>query len=419
MSATAKTLTQRVAWLSLSEADDLAARYPPHFACIVVWADTVEVHGWVRLPGRQVQIHARRIVARPVNGRPPVIDVSGAPASPAFDPQAPSSQPKGTPRSPNGRPGRDGGAGQDGGHIDIMVDEVDGELGLAANGSHGGHSERGSDGAQPQKIDGAHGNFNKAKWPARGPHGGGVLQKHGLQKYVAWAAGQRGGNARQGGAAGAPGRPGDGGQGGQIRLQYSGLERPTLATIADGGAAGLSGAPARPGKAGAAGAGGRNLMYYYEWLKGHYAFAGSGQNSTIDQLARKFKVSARAKAGNAGAPVGSVPATPVAAAGSAGSVTVQPAKAAAVAEGFDLPFLQLVLALARQDLVAGRDASAQERLQWLLRVTQPLTDPAATAIRKSAADALEPVAPPSSEPPAASSNRSPGSRSRRGAKRSR
>ena len=145
-----------------------------------------------------------------------------------------------------------------------------------------------------------------------------------------------------------------------------------------------------PGKAGAAGAGGRNLMYYYEWLKGHYAFAGSGQNSTIDQLARKFKVSARAKAGNAGAPVGSVPATPVAAAGSAGSVTVQPAKAAAVAEGFDLPFLQLVLALARQDLVAGRDASAQQRLQWLLRVTQPLTDPAATVSANTTLNWTEP-----------------------------
>jgi hypothetical protein len=390
--------------LRLSEADDLEARYPPQFGRIVIWADTVEVLGWIRLHGRQLQIHARRIVARPVNGRPPVIDVSGAPAS-DFDPQAPSKRPKGTAKAPDGRAGQDGDAGQDGGRIEIVVDEVDGALGLAANGSRGGHSERGSDGAQPLKVHGVDAKFKAGKWPTRGPHGGGVLQKRGLQKYVAWAAGQPGGNARDGGAAGAPGRPGDGGQGGQISLQYSGAQRPALATIANGGDAGTAGAPARPGKAGAAGVGGRNRIYYYEWFKGHNEFARSGQDKTIDKLARQYKVTARAQSGRGGARDGAVPAAPAAAAGVAGEVTVIPVDMTGVAAGFDLTFLQLVLSLAQQDAAAGRDAIARQRHQWLVRVTAPMTDPAAATIGQAAAAALEPAAGPTKAAPAVKRSR--------------
>lgn len=367
-----RTVSLRVGLLCLSETDDIDARFPPAFERIRIWADTLRIDGWVRLHGRDLQIHARCIEARPVGGRMAVIDVSGRPAEPVFDPEAASPQLAGTGAAPDGKPGRNGGPGQDGGTVSLYVDKVVGELGLAANGSQGGASERGGDGARPAPVKGVNGKFLKAKWPTKGPHGGGVLRKAGIaNSYIAWAAGQEGANARTGGAAGAPGRPGDGGRGGSVTVRWSGAQAPTLATIANGGLAGVAGRPAKPGPPGAPGAGGLNRMYAYNVLKGgaHEQYALSGKDKWLDAYARKYKIGRSAPSGRGGAGPGQVPSTPVALPGDPGRVRVEATAIGAVAPEFDPSFLQLVAALKDRDRVAGDAARAQEREHWLARVS--------------------------------------------------
>ena len=373
MSDTPRTLSLKVGVLRLSEKDDIEARFPPAFERIEIQADTLQVDGWIRLHGRALDIRARCIEARAVDGRPAVLDVSGRPAEPVFDPEAASPHLNGTPAAPDGKPGRAGGAGHDGGRVSVQVDELIGELGLAANGSAGGASERGGNGARPATVNGANGAFQKGGWPTQGRYGGGVLQPQGLRTYVSWAAGQVGGAARKGGAAGAPGQPGDGGNGGHVRLRYSGAQAPTLATIADGGAPGQPGRPATPGAPGAPGVGGLNRLYAYNLLKGgaHEQYARSGKDKWLDSWARHFKIAARAAraaSGKGGAAPGDVPVQPVAAPGRAGTVQIEAVAIETFAADFDAFFLQLVAALAAQDVAAGHDERARQRQQWLARI---------------------------------------------------
>lgn len=371
VSSSPRTLSLRVGVLRLSEQDDIEALFPPVFERILIWADTLQVNGWIRLHGRDVKICTRCVEARPVGDRMAVIDVSGRPAEPVFDPEAAVPHLAGTATAPDGKPGRDGGAGQNGGTVTLCVDVVIGELGLAANGSSGGASERGGNGAQPATVNGVNGKFNKAKWPAKGPHGGGVLRKAGpFNSYIAWATGQAGANARNGGAAGAAGRPGDGGQGGAVTLRWSGKQPPALVTIAEGGAAGVAGRPAEPGPPGTPGAGGLNRMYAYNFTKGgvHEEYALSGKDKWLDAYAREFKIAKAAASGRAGADPGTVPPTPAASGGDSGRVQVEAVAIKAVAAEFDQSFLQLVAALAAQDRVAGDAARTQEREGWLARV---------------------------------------------------
>jgi hypothetical protein len=394
VTAASRVLRLRAATLRLSEDDDLDQRFPPEFARIELWADTVEVHGWVRLHGREVGIRARCIVAVPAGERPAVIDVSGAPAQPDFDPQAASPQLAGTPMAPDGQRGRDGGPGQDGGVLDIVVDEVHGALGLAANGSRGGNSERGGAGAQPATIDGVDAAFVKAKWPSRSAYGGGVLQKPGaFNKYVAWAAGQSGGDAKPGGAAGAAGQPGRGGRGGRVGLRYSGPTAPMLATIADGGAPGLAGEPAQPGPPGAAGTGGRNRIYVYDIFKTHGAFARAGADKVVDAFARQYRIAARAPSGKPCDQWGRVPAPPVATPGAPGEMVVEAVSAEVAARQFDLSLLQLVLAHAERDRAGGDRAGgdsrrARARYGWLIRITATAHDAGAATLQQAAERAL-------------------------------
>lgn len=370
MTAPGRVLRLSAATLRLSENDDLDQRFSPRFGRIELWADTVEVHGWVRLHGREIRIRARCIVAAPAGERPAVIDVSGAPAQPDFDPGAASPRLAGTPSAPDGQRGRDGGPGQDGGVVDIVVDEVRGALGLAANGSRGGNSERGGNGARPATVNGVDAAFLKAKWPRRSAYGGGVLQKPGaFNKYVAWAAGQSGGDAKPGGAAGAAGQPGNGGRGGRIGLRYSGPTAPTLATIADGGAAGLPGEPAQPGAPGAAGTGGRNRIYVYDIFKTHEAFARAGADKVVDGFARRYRIAARAPSGKPCDQRGRVPPPPTAAPGVPGEMVVEAVSAEVAARDFDLPLLQLVLAHAERDRAGGDARRARARYGWLIRMT--------------------------------------------------
>jgi hypothetical protein len=393
MGDTMRELALQVGTLRLSEADDLARRFPAAFGRVRIDADTVEVRGWIQLFGRELEIRARRIVARPVNGRPAVLDVSGPPADPDFDPEAISPQLAGTPAAPAGKAGRAGGAGRDGGRLRVVVDSVDGELGLAANGSRGGAGERGGDGAQPPAPNGADGAFFKVKWPAKGPHGGGILEHAGLfNLYVSWAAGQAGGDARAGGAAGASGQPGNGGRGGAVELLHSGSQRPVLATTARGGAPGSPAAAARPGKASPAGHGGRNRMYVYGVVAGtHEAFARAGADKTVDEYARKHKIAARAPDGHANAGPGPVPPAPAADAGAAGSVRVAPLPLEQAARAYELSLLQLVLALAERDAAALEWETAGARLEWLIRLARvraAADDVAAAALLERAERAL-------------------------------
>ena len=370
MSAEPRVLTKRVAELRLTENDDLEALFPPEYEHIIVWADCVRIEGRIRLPGRKLDIYARVIQPSRTGNHPASLDVSGPSAAPDFDPKAPSPKLKGSPTKPDGRPGEAGGAGQDGGKVSIVVDRVAAAFQIASNGSKGGNSQRGGNGAQPARVNGVDGKFLKAKWPAKGKYGGGVLQKQGLQRYVSWAAGQKGGDARQGGAAGAAGQPGNGAQGGEIHIQLTGSDKPVLTISVAGGDAGLPGVPAKPGAASAPGTGGRNLMYAYDITKTRRQFARSGVDSVIDNLARRYKIPARAANGKKGAGPGKVPPQPSAKPGRSGKSQVKSVAYHKVGGEFDLGFLQLVLARADRDSRTGNQERALQRYRWLVNLTK-------------------------------------------------
>ena len=413
MTTETKTLRIRADTLRLSEADPVALRFPPEFGRIHIEADTVYVDGWMQWFGREVTILARRIVANPVDGRMAVIDVSGAPAEPSFDPAAPSSRRKGTPKAPNGLAGQDGGAGQPGGRLSMVVDWIDGELGLAANGSKGGDSERGSDGVKPAKPDGRDARLDKGKRPTKGPYGGRVLapwKKFSADSYIVVAYGERGGDARRGGAAGAPGRPGQGGDGGHLRVSYTGPTRPPLQTTAAGGAAGQAGDPAAAGPAGQPGIGGRNWVLVVDWLhKWHQNYAGVGKDGWVNDAVKKYKVAPRARSGKAGAAAGTVPPQPQAADGAAGRVDTTPADQAALARAVDLSFLTFAWAHAQRVQEANAPADALPRYRWLSRLAEARakSDAAAADIARAAQAAIQALTP---TPAAAASARRTSSR---------
>jgi hypothetical protein len=195
-----------------------------------------------------------------------------------------------------------------------------------------------------------------------------VLQGQGLQNYVAYAAGQPGGDAKAGGAAGASGQPGDGGRGGKVHLQL-GSDATTVTTSAAGGAAGQPGASATPGAAGKAGSGGRNLMYSYNITKTRKAYARAGVDSVIDDYAKKFSIAARAAGGRGGAKDGPVPPLPTARPGPDGEVSVETVSSEALGALLDVDFLRLVLAGASTALAAGDEALALQRYRWLATIT--------------------------------------------------
>jgi len=370
MSAESRVLTKRVMSFCLSENDDLDSLFPPEYGHIIIWADSVRIEGRIRLPGRSLNIYARSIDPRPAGDRPASLDVSAPPAAPDFVPQAASPKLNGSPAAPDGRPGQAGGAGQNGGRVSIVVDRVEAAFEIAANGSKGGNSQRGGNGAQSARVDGVDGAFLKAKWPAKGKFGGGVLQKPGIsQRYVSWAAGQKGGDARQGGAAGAAGQPGAGGHGGEIYIRLTGPDKSALTMNVAGGNAGLPGQPAKPGAASAPGAGGRNLMYAYDITKTRQGFARSRADSVLDSFARKYKIPARAANGKKGAGPGKVPLQPSAKAGKSGKSRMEQVTYRQVAGEFFPGFLQLVLTRADRDSAADNRERALQRYRWLVHLT--------------------------------------------------
>ncbi len=359
-------LSKRVLHLRLAEGDELDVLFPPRFERVVIEADTLWIEGLVRLPGRVLDIRARVIEAHAVDERPATLDVSGGPAHPDF--HAGTSAANGTPTKPDGLAGQDGGAGCAGGSVAIAAERVNGALHVRADGSPGGDSQSGGNGAQPKQVNGVDGAFLKAKWPAKGRYGGRVLQGQGLQNYVAYAAGQPGGDAKAGGAAGASGQPGDGGRGGKVHLQL-GSDATTVTTSAAGGAAGQPGASATPGAAGKAGSGGRNLMYSYNITKTRKAYARAGVDSVIDDYAKKFSIAARAAGGCGGAKDGPVPPLPTARPGPDGEVSVETVSSEALGALLDVDFLRLVLAGASTALAAGDEALALQRYRWLATIT--------------------------------------------------
>ena len=387
MSAEIRVLTKWVGELSLTENDDLDALFPPEYEHIIVWADCIRIEGRIRLPGRKIDIYARVIKPSRAGNHPASLDVSATSPAPDFDPKAPSPKLKGSPANPDGRPGQPGDTGQDGGNLSIVVDQITAALQLSSNGSKGGNSQRGGDGAQPARVNGVDGKFLKAKWPAKGKCGGGVLQKSSpLQRYVSWAAGQKGGDARQGGAAGAAGQPGNGGRGGEILIRLTGSEKPMLTMSVAGGDAGLPGVPTKPGAASVAGTGGRNLMYVYGVTKTRQQFARSGVDSVIDGFARRYKILARAANGKKGAGPGRVPAQPSAKPGRSGKSQVKLVAYGKVCGEFDLGFLQFVLERADRDSKTGHLARALQRYQWLVSLTRSWanSDEAAAEVWKAA-----------------------------------
>ena len=262
---------KRVAEIRLSEDDDLEAVFPPEYERIIICADTVRIEGHVHLPGRMIDIYARSIDPHPVRDRPATLDVSGCPGVPDFDPDASSPELNGSPTSPDGRPGQAGGDGQNAGQVSIVMDRAEAAFEIAANGAKGGNSQRGGDGTQPVKVDGA--------------------------------------------------------------------------------------------------------------------------DSVIDSFASQYKIPARAANGNKGAGPGKVPSQPTAKPGQPGKPEIEQVSYNDVNPEFDLNFLQLVLARADRDSMAGKRERALQRCCWLVHLTgsRAKDDEAVAQLRDAAQHSIDSV----------------------------
>ena len=202
---------------------------------LVVRAETVHLSGPIKLPGRNVGIFARELIC--TEGA--LIDVSGLVGDPDFTSRPRANDGRGPGAA--GTKGKDGGDGQAGGQIKVLLGELRGNLSLAANGGNGGGAEDGGNG-----IRGRHGQHGRRRQANRND--------------------AHPGNGGQGGAGGAAGVPGKGGSGGEVSVvTHIPLNDGQLQISADGGLAGTSGIPGKPG---AGGAGGRKGSWFEQTCDG-------------------------------------------------------------------------------------------------------------------------------------------------------
>lgn len=381
---------------------------------VVIHADTVVVRGRYRLPGRAVQIIARRIESE--NG---TLDVSGSPAA-GFDPQKAEESLNGTqgdtPARADAKDGAPGDDGHDGGRLEIVVGELVGGLHLAANGSAGGSGQRGGDGAKPKAgRDGEDGAFTAHEPPA-GKFGAYVVRGYGSRWYWEMAHGEKGAAAPTGGRAGAPGKAGNGGCGGRIELSYLAVPATPPTAEAAGAAGGTVGVPGTPGPAGEPGKGGRNRLYEYHWPAHHSEHFADEANGDVSEIVARFGLALRAghEAGGGPGAVATLPPAPVA--GATGTTTVGPLAATDLHFKVDLDYLEFVLAIAEEAAHAGDHERALERYRWLERLTPetPARSERRYALRQKAQAGMQalqasgqpPVAADAAAPPVAAPLRS-------------
>ena len=195
---------------------------------LVVRATTVRIHGPVRLPGGDIEVFARKIIARD----DATLDVSGAKGSPDYTGNAPALS--GTAPGQSGKPGANGGDGGHGGRIALFAEEVCGNLALFAGGGAGGGAQSGGNGTN-------------------GAKGANSVGCGGAQP------------GRPGGAAGRAGKPGRGGNGGEIEVVVlTDLTEEQIRTDVAGGRPGQPGKHGSPGIGGPGGDGGSEGHFVHE-----------------------------------------------------------------------------------------------------------------------------------------------------------
>lgn len=199
---------------------ELTPGHLPDTLSVRIFADTLRILKENRFPGREVWIHARRIVCS--DGA--AIDVSGRDAADQSG-QAPGGLAPGAP----GTPGATGLPGATGGRIHITAGTIEGTLRLLSRGGRGGRGQQGGDGARGLAA----------------PDDPGVTPASQLGENP----GTQGLVGGRGGDAGSGGQGGPGGPGGSVEVL----------TLTPGGSVSVEvsgGAGGAPGGAGAAGRGG-------------------------------------------------------------------------------------------------------------------------------------------------------------------
>lgn len=222
---------------------------------LTVFTDTLSINGPLRMPGRNVFIHARQINCGPGAA----IDVSGL-AGEDFrvgDKIQPASFTPGT----GGVDGAIGGQGGSGGTITIICESLIGPLVLAARGGDGGRGQDGGDGVRGEAgTAGADGVFLRIQ-------------------------GQPGGNGGRGGSAGRAGDGGPGGDAGTVRVRTIETRPPQLTFDLTGGRGGQPGEHGIPAAGGAGGPGGRNgeVIRVGSRQEGNEVFRFTGTNAAAGQ----------------------------------------------------------------------------------------------------------------------------------------
>lgn len=191
---------------------------------LFLFAYEVRIKGKIRLNGKNVFIHACKVVVEP----DAEIDVSGAVPTPPFTGRAQDGQGAGA----NGSPGVDGTRGMDSGYVQIVAEQFSGStLKLVCRGSGGSDGQPGGNGA----VGGAGGAGGKNQDGGRGGKGGdggnggkggdggtmglamvNIINAQGRPVTFDFAAGQGG----KGGAGGESAKGGPGGAGGPKYEEY-------------------------------------------------------------------------------------------------------------------------------------------------------------------------------------------------------
>lgn len=362
------SLEKQVSDIHLTQGDAFVQTFPNKYSAFTLFADVVEISGQIRWPGCSVEIVCRKLIAR--DGA--AIDVSGSEPEVSFDPEAVDNTLKGSPNSPDGKPGQSGTNGKSGGTLLVICGQCEGELQLIANGSPGGHGQRGGDGVKPKTPNGADGvftQFAKNGDPVKSAFGGGVKQKRSAKWYVSWARGQTGGNAVNGGNAGPSGSGGDGGSGGRIETlcldPHAAIDH-----SCQGGKAGSAGVPALAGPTGDPGVGGRNAICHIHGVFKDKKVVGfvSDKEKNVKFYAERFSIPSRAPSGKVGAKAGQLATPPDPAHdGKSGQATRKDAFDDETESRVSLDYLELIFRRGKQRSEIDDTKGAKERFEWILR----------------------------------------------------
>ncbi len=221
---------------------ELSAKEIPEDARLglVIFADTLTIRGELKLSGKGVFIHARKLRCQYAGHIPAIIDVSGRNFT-KVEGYMPGVKPK-TIKDKSGEAGEDGDDGEPGrsaGSVCVICEEVEGIIQIKANGGQGGRGQDGGDGTigatPPRARDNEYGD-----------------------------------NGGKGGRAGAGGDGGPGGEAGSVGILFANPKAASLKpeawpfrVVAVGGVGGQPGLAGEPGEGGSGGLGG--TKYKMTW----------------------------------------------------------------------------------------------------------------------------------------------------------